>query len=86
MPCRPSEGEDGRGSSQRHHGARLKVKIDQSVCDGADTAGGGARSHLVLLKSLEITLRGKQEGDTLRLLSFPRVLKSFSFLSKSQDE
>lgn len=31
------------------------------MCDGADAAGGGARSHLVLLKSLEITLKGKQE-------------------------
>lgn len=64
-PCAPSDCKGGRGGSQRHHGARLKVKVNQSVCDGAEAAGGGARSHLVLLKSQEVALKGKQEENTL---------------------
>lgn len=59
----PSDCEDGRRGGQRHHGTRLKVKVNHSVCDGADAgAGGGACSHLVLLKSLEITLKGKENA------------------------
>lgn len=61
----PSDRKNRRGSSQRHHGARLKVKVYQSVCNGADAAGGGACSHLALLKALEVTL--KQEEETLLL-------------------
>lgn len=48
-------------SSQRHHGARLQVKVRYRVCDGADAAAGGARSHLVLPEALQITLQDKQE-------------------------
>lgn len=58
-----SDCKERRGSSQRHHGARLKVKVNQSVCDGADAGGGRACSHLALLKALEVTLKGKQEED-----------------------
>lgn len=63
MLCVPSDCEGGRGGGQRHHGTRLKVKVNHSVCDGADAgAGGGACSHLVLLKSLEVTLKGRENA------------------------
>lgn len=64
----PLDLKDWRGSSQRHHGARLKVKVNYSMCDSADAAARGTCSHLPLLKALEITLKGKQEDDTLFLL------------------
>lgn len=35
------------------------------MCDGADTAFGGARTHLTLLKALKVALQEKQEEDAV---------------------
>lgn len=68
--CGCSDCKDGGGGSQRPHGARLKVIVNQSVWVGADAAGGGACSHLTLLEPLEITLEDRQERET----SLPHLL------------
>lgn len=60
----PSDWEHWGGGGQRHHGARLEVKVNEGVCDGADAAGGRARSHLALLKTLEVALQGKTREKT----------------------